>query len=161
MGTLIGGGSHAFDITYTSGHLITRCFAHHSDYKPDDDWVIIGINNPRVRAQVAEELGVYDMAWVHPYTYYGPDTLVGVGTHVNYGASLTRTTVGNHCTISPGVTICGDVVIGDRCLIGAGAVICDRVTIGDDCTIGAGAVVLPESVVPDGETWVGVPARCK
>jgi hypothetical protein len=32
------------------------------------------------------------------------------------------------------------------------------VHIGNDATIGAGAVVLPEVQIPDGETWVGVPA---
>ena len=85
----------------------------------------------------------------------------GYGTHINYGVTMTRTTIGHHTTISPGVTICGDVTIGDRTLIGAGAVVCDRVTIGNDVTIGAGAVVLPETTVPDGETWYGVPAKRK
>jgi serine acetyltransferase len=33
------------------------------------------------------------------------------------------------------------------------------VTIGNDVTVGAGAVVLPEATIPDGETWVGVPAK--
>jgi carbonic anhydrase/acetyltransferase-like protein (isoleucine patch superfamily) len=88
---------------------------------------------------------------------------------------MTRTTIGHHTTISPGVTICGDVVIGNRVLIGAGATICEKVWIEDDVTIGAGAVVLPgDWLTPPtidtpgviryhhltaGGTYVGVPAR--
>lgn len=160
MIVLVGGGSHAFDIAYHAGGLIGRTYAHHSAYEPgEDDTVLIGINDPRTRAKVAEELGIHDAVWIHPFTYYGPDSLVGTGTHINYGASMIRTTIGEHCTISPGVTICGDVVIGDRVLIGAGATIGDRVTIGDDAIVGMGAVVLPESRIPEGETWVGIPAK--
>ncbi len=43
--------------------------------------------------------------------------------------------------------------------IGANAVILPGVTIGKGSTIGAGAVVTRD--VPDGETWVGNPARQK
>lgn len=158
MATLIGRGSHARDI----GEAITysRNVAHHSDYTDDGLPVTIGINDPRARARVSAEIGVRDRAWIHPDArLYKPGCVVGHGTHINYGVTMTRTTLGRHCTISPGVTICGDVAIGDRVLVGAGATICDRVTIGNDVTIGAGAVVLPETVIPDGETWVGVPAK--
>lgn len=41
--------------------------------------------------------------------------------------------------------------------IGAGAVILPGLTIGENAMIGAGAVVTKS--VPDGETWVGNPAR--
>ena len=41
--------------------------------------------------------------------------------------------------------------------IGAGAVILAGVTIGEGAMIGAGAVVTKD--VPDGETWIGNPAR--
>ncbi|WP_294268378.1 N-acetyltransferase [uncultured Sphingomonas sp.] len=41
--------------------------------------------------------------------------------------------------------------------IGAGAVILPGVTIGKNVRIGAGAVVTRD--VPDGETWIGNPAR--
>lgn len=159
MATLIGNGSHAEDIlTYlrkTEDDL--QRVEHHSHWNGDLD-VIIGINDPCLRARIAEELGVDDRVWVHPQSW-GDNLELGVGTHVNYAVHAVRTRIGHHCTISPGVTICGDVTIGDLCLIGAGATICDRVTIGNNVTIGAGAVVLPETVIPDNETWFGVPAR--
>ncbi len=41
--------------------------------------------------------------------------------------------------------------------IGAGAVIVAGVTIGEGAMVGAGAVVTKD--IPDGETWVGNPAR--
>lgn len=80
-------------------------------------------------------------------------------------------TIGDDCLISPGVTFTNHrnptavadwegmepVVVGDRVVIGARAVILAGVTIGDDAVIGAGAVVTKD--VPDGETWVGNPAK--
>jgi carbonic anhydrase/acetyltransferase-like protein (isoleucine patch superfamily) len=157
MATLIGCGSHARDIRFTDAARITRQVAHHSLWDQQGE-VIIGVNDPFLRARIAKELGVRDRSWVHPHTWFMEGSY-GHGTHINYGVTMTRTRIGHHCTISPGVTICGDVTIGDRVLIGAGATICDRVTIGDDVTIGAGCVVLPESVVDSGATIVGVPAK--
>lgn len=155
MKCLIGAGGHATDIRRHG--FISLQFPHHSEWSGQTP-VIIGINNPQLRAKVAHELGVDDEAWVHPDAQLW-DVTLGAGTHVNYGVRAVRTRIGKHCTISPGAVICGDVTIGDRVLIGAGAVVCDRVTIGDGATIGAGAVVLPESYVPSGDTWVGIPAR--
>lgn len=157
MATLIGAGSHARDIAATEE--FARTFAHHSKFTDDGGRVVIGINDPRLRARVAYELKIADGKWVHPRAWVGPDVNIGHGTHINYLAALTRTMVGPHTTISPGAVICGDVAIGRRVLIGAGAVICDRVTIEDDVTVAAGAVVPPCSVLERGRTYRGVPAR--
>jgi len=50
-------------------------------------------------------------------------------------------------------------LVGQGASIGGGAVILPGVTIGAEAMIGAGAVVTRD--VPDGETWVGNPARHK
>ncbi len=167
MTTLIGDGGHAVDIAHT--YTFTKCVPHHRYFEDDGERVCIGINDPHLRAEVAGELGIRDSAWIHPRAWIGPECEFGHGTHINYGVSMTRTKIGKHCTISPGVTICGDVLIGNRVLVGAGATICEKVQIEDDATIGAGAVVTPGHwganreivyhVVASGETWVGVPAR--
>lgn len=153
---LIGAGSHARDIAAT--RPIGRHVAHHREWSGTDP-VLIGINDPQLRAAVAFILDVEDLAWVHPHAWLGPDVHIGPGTHVNYAVTMTRTRIGRHCTISPGATLCGDITIGNRVLIGAGAVICDRVTIGNDVVVGAGAIVRPTFSLPEGTTWVGNPAR--
>lgn len=160
MATLIGDGSHGRDIapSFKKENPDFQWIPHHSKWNGDLD-VLIAVNDPRLRASIAEELGVQDRCWVHQNAIWADDVKIGYGTHVQYAVSMVRTRIGHHCTISPGVTICGDVTIGDLCLIGAGATICDRVTIGNNVTIGAGAVVLPETIIPDNETWFGVPAR--
>jgi UDP-2-acetamido-3-amino-2,3-dideoxy-glucuronate N-acetyltransferase len=52
-----------------------------------------------------------------------------------------------------------DTLVKKGASIGAGAVILAGVTIGENAVIGAGAVVTKN--VPDGEVWVGNPARKK
>jgi carbonic anhydrase/acetyltransferase-like protein (isoleucine patch superfamily) len=166
MATLIGAGGHAVDIAHTVA--FDRNVPHHSEFVDDERRVVIGINDPQIRAHVANLLDVTDASWIHPCAWIGPECTYGIGTHINYGAAMTRTRIGKHTTISPGVTICGDVVIGDRVLIGAGATICEKVWIDDDVTIGAGALVTPGEWTDDREidyhritkgTWVGVPAK--
>jgi len=139
------------------------------------DSVIFGSNYPAVRYAMAQRiehgpaLPVLDPAAVigtdvfaargcviAPAAVLLCSVYLGVHVHVNYGAQMTRCTVGEFSTISPGATICGDVNIGRRCLIGAGATVCDRSAIGHDVTIGAGAIVPPQSFVPDGVTVIGV-----
>lgn len=136
---LIGAGGHALDILDTV--TIVGWFDHHSSYQPGGRPVIIGVNDPQLRARIAGELDIDDRPWIHPHAYLGPGCTIGHGTHINYSVSMTRTSIGAHCTIAPGVTICGDVTIGDRVFIGAGATIRNLVTIGDDAFIRMGSVV--------------------
>ena len=154
---LIGGGDHAADIAYDLSIGAVNRVDHHSLWDGRVP-VIIGINNPTLRAKVAAELGIDDALWVHRGAHVGHGCTFGVGVHVNYNSSMVRTKIGDHTTVSPGVTICGGVRIGNRVLLGAGSVVCDKATIGDDVIIGAGSVVLPHQTINEG-TWVGSPAR--
>ncbi len=148
---LIGDGGHARDIAET---LDDFRVCKHSDLFPGFVEAlhpngfaryIIGINDPQLRAKLADEFlttcGSFDQSWVHPTAFMGPGCRIGAGTHVNYAVSMTRTTIGRHCTISPGVTICGDVTIGDRVFVGAGAVVRNLVTIGDGAFVCMGSSV--------------------
>lgn len=72
--------------------------------------------------------------------------------HVGHGAKI-----GEDCLIVAGTVIGGSAEIGDRCYLGMGCLIKNKVKIGNDVTVGMGAVVLKD--IPDGETWVGNPAR--
>lgn len=53
----------------------------------------------------------------------------------------------------------GKISIGNNAIIGVNTVIFPNVQIGNDVRIGAGAIVVRDTVIPDGETWVGIPAR--
>jgi serine acetyltransferase len=55
--------------------------------------------------------------------------------------------------------VLGKLVIGDDVIIGVNAVIFPDVRIGNNARVGAGAVVVRGTVIPDNETWVGIPAR--
>jgi hypothetical protein len=53
----------------------------------------------------------------------------------------------------------GRVVIGDGAVVGGRAVIFPDVRIGRSARIGVGAIVVRGTIIGDGETWAGVPAR--
>ncbi|WP_044398988.1 serine O-acetyltransferase [Lacinutrix sp. Hel_I_90] len=76
-----------------------------------------------------------------------------------------KSSVGNHCNISQGVTIGvsgrddkrGVPSIGNNVYIGANAVIAGKISIGDDCLIGANSLVVDS--FEGGVTLLGVPAK--
>ena len=51
------------------------------------------------------------------------------------------------------------IIIGDETLVGTRAVVLPGVTIGNRVVLGANSVVPRGTVIPDGETWAGNPAR--
>ena len=80
----------------------------------------------------------------------------------------TGVTLGNRVFIGPHVVFTNDknppsggnwseTNVEDDVVIGANATILPGITLGKGCRIGAGAVVTKN--VPEGETWVGNPAR--
>lgn len=85
-------------------------------------------------------------------------TVIGEGTkidnlvHIAHGAK-----VGKHCLIVAGAVLGGSCEIGDYSFIGMGALIKNKIKVGKNVTVGMGAVVTKD--IPDGETWIGNPAR--
>lgn len=65
--------------------------------------------------------------------------------------------IGPNTIVVAGTVIGGSVYIGSNCYLGMGCLIKNGVRIGNNVTIGMGAVVLRD--IPDGETWIGNPAR--
>ena len=55
------------------------------------------------------------------------------------------------------MTLLGGSSVGNRCTIGSGSILKDGVRIGDDVMLGMSSVVTKD--IPDGEIWVGNPAR--
>lgn len=86
------------------------------------------------------------------------DTVIGEGTVIDSRVHIAHNAkIGRNCAIVAGAVIGGSVEIGDSTFIGMNASIKQKVKIGNNVTIGAGAVVLKD--VPDGEIWVGNPAK--
>jgi UDP-3-O-[3-hydroxymyristoyl] glucosamine N-acyltransferase len=65
--------------------------------------------------------------------------------------------IGKNTLVVAGVVVCGSVEIGENCFIGANSVIREHLKIGNNVLVGMGSVVTKN--IPDGETWVGNPAR--
>ncbi|CUU58532.1 sugar O-acyltransferase, sialic acid O-acetyltransferase NeuD family [Parafrankia irregularis] len=65
--------------------------------------------------------------------------------------------VDDYATLCASVSLAGSARVGSGAYVGAGALVREGVAIGAWSTLGMGAVALRD--VPDGEVWVGNPAR--
>ncbi len=87
-------------------------------------------------------------------------TSVTLGSHVVAMPSVTFThddTVADFSTFASGVSLGGGVRVGRAAYLGMNSSVRERTSIGAYSTVGMGAAVL--SNVPEGQTWVGVPAQ--
>ena len=105
--------------------------------------VLLGIGDPRVRADVAARVGAPPApAMVHPDASVGSRCHIGAGTVVAAGARLTTAvTLGVHCYVGPNATIGHDAVLRDFATLYPGSIVSGAVQVGRAATIGAGATV--------------------
>lgn len=136
-------------------------------------------HRPSGRLRLTRRLGLLTDRWatiVHPTASIAPGTVLGEGSIVLAGVVVTAPiTIGAHLVAMPHVllthddeladgvtlagraTLAGGVRIGEAAYLGQGAIVREYVSIGAGAVIGMGSVVLAD--VPDGQTWVGSPAR--
>ncbi|MHA1983305.1 MAG: acyltransferase [Candidatus Hodarchaeales archaeon] len=70
-----------------------------------------------------------------------------------------RAIIGSHINLRGGNILYKPSKIGKRCFIGHSSVLTPGANVGDDAILGAYSVALLDTVIPSGETWVGLPAR--
>ena len=139
--------------------------------------VVIGIGDPRTRADVAARLHARPAPpLVHPLASVGSNCSIGAGSVVAAGARLTtNVTVGQHCYVGPNASVGHDVVLADFATLYPGSIASGSVRIGRAATLGAGASVKQGLTVgaravvgmgaaathdvSEATTVVGVPAR--
>jgi bifunctional UDP-N-acetylglucosamine pyrophosphorylase/glucosamine-1-phosphate N-acetyltransferase len=141
---------------------------------------VVGVKS-RVIASFGDGAKVGDEVSVGPYSRLRPGTVigdrayignfaevknskVGEGTHIGHFSYVGDSELGKHVNIGAGtVTTNFDgknkhrTVIGDGAYIGSASMLVAPRTVGKGAATGAGAIVTRD--IPDGELWVGNPAR--
>ncbi|MGL4994093.1 MAG: UDP-3-O-(3-hydroxymyristoyl)glucosamine N-acyltransferase [Bacteroidales bacterium] len=85
-------------------------------------------------------------------------TVIGRGTKLDNHVQIAHNVeVGKNCVIAALVGVAGSVKIGDNCMFGGQAGIAGHLKIGNNVKLGAQTGVMND--IPDGETWMGFPAR--
>lgn len=113
---------------------------------------------------------VHPTAWVCPTAVLGQGSFVAagsvvqvevqIGKHVivNTGATIDHESViGDFAQIAPGAHLGGRVQMYPRSFVGIGASVHQGAILEADSTLGGGAFL--KGCLPEGETWVGVPAK--
>ncbi len=86
------------------------------------------------------------------------NTVIGRGTKIGALTNIGHNCViGQNCIFACNNITSGSSVVGDNVFFGVGAIIKVGVSIGSNVTLGMGANVTKD--VPDGEVWVGNPAK--
>jgi sugar O-acyltransferase (sialic acid O-acetyltransferase NeuD family) len=145
-------------------------------------FVLVCLDSGRARKSVVDRLAALGVGPMRYATVIDPVVRMPEGCRIGRGSILLQNvtltasvTLGSHVVAMPGVTFThgdvvadfatfaagtslgGDVRIGRGAYLGMNSSVRDRTSIGSYATVGMGAAVLSD--VPEGETWVGVPAH--
>lgn len=86
------------------------------------------------------------------------DTVIGRSAKIDNHCHIAHNVrIGEGCLIAAFAGISGSSVIGDGAMLGGRVGVSDHLTIGKHARLGADAAVMRD--VPDGETWLGSPAK--
>lgn len=145
-------------------------------------FILVCLGSGKAREMVVERLhvmGLHEARYataIDPSVHYPEGCRIGRGSILLRNVTLTASvTLGSHvvampsvtfthdddvadfATFAAGVSLGGGVRIGRAAYLGMNSSVRERTSVGAYATVGMGAAVL--SNVPDGETWVGVPAH--
>ena len=145
-------------------------------------FVLVCLDSGRARKTVVNRLAGLGVAATRYATVIDPTVRMPEGCRIGRGSILLQNvtltasvTLGSHVVAMPGVTFTHDDVVADFATFAAGtslgggvrigraaylgmnSSVREQTSIGSYATVGMGAAVL--SNVPEGETWVGVPAH--
>ena len=87
-------------------------------------------------------------------TWISDPSLIQLGKKVTIGGSVCL--IGHYG--QGGYLVLAPVIIGDGATIGIKATVMGGATVGANARVLAHSVVMPKTVIPDGETWGGIPA---
>lgn len=142
---------------------------------------ILAIGDNGVRQRVSEKVAslcpslefvsvVDPSATVSPSAELGAGVLVMAGAVINAGAKIGahvvvnssavvehECVVGDYAHIAPQAALGGNVRMGKGVLVGLGANVAPGRALGAGAILGTGGVAVKD--IPDGETWVGNPAK--
>ena len=122
------------------------------------------LSNINPECEIGEGCSIHSHVWIGGRVKIGDAVSVQAFAYIPDGV-----TIEDQVFLGPRVTFTNDkrppsygaawadTLVREWASIGAGAIILPGVTIGRNARIGAGSVVTKD--VPDGETWVGNPAR--
>jgi sugar O-acyltransferase (sialic acid O-acetyltransferase NeuD family) len=144
--------------------------------------VAVCVGSGAVRADIVRRLGSLGLppgrfaTIVHPSVTVPEGCMVGEGSILLANVVMTAAvSLGRHVVVMPGVTFThgdvaddyatfgagvslgGSVVVGRAAYLGMNCSVRQRTRVGARAVIGMGAAVVSD--VPEGQTWVGVPAR--
>jgi UDP-3-O-[3-hydroxymyristoyl] glucosamine N-acyltransferase len=86
------------------------------------------------------------------------ETRIGKGTKIDHMTHIGHnSTVGKNTIITAGTVMCGGSQIGDNTWVGVNSIIKEKAKVGNNSLVGLGSIVTKD--IPDGETWMGAPAR--
>lgn len=145
-------------------------------------FVLVCLDSGQARKTVVDRLAALGIAATRYATVIDPTVRMPEGCRIGRGSILLQNvtltasvTLGSHVVAMPGVTFTHDDVVADFATLAAGtslgggvrvgrgaylgmnSSVRERTSIGPYATVGMGAAVLSD--VPEGETWVGVPAH--
>jgi len=92
------------------------------------------------------------------YIRVGSNTNIQDNSVVHVTTNKYPTIIGNNVTIGHSVTLHG-CSISDNSLIGIGSVVLDQCEVGEWSIIAAGSMVKPNTKIPSGKLWGGLPAK--
>ena len=139
---------------------------------------VCAVGAPATKKAILDKVAEKDLVWptlIHPTADIGPGSVIGpggilcrnsvvtvdvtLGAHIHLNVTATighDAQIGDFCTLSSHVDICGSATLGEGVFLGSHASVMPKAKVGEWARVGAGSVVL--RTVRAKTTVFGVPA---